>query len=100
VAFHWSEANDAPGGTVPVDLTVALRTHERAMRGTDSTSPHCIALEGKVGEATRCCIYDARPSPCRSVQASWENGAADPHCDRARQRYGLPVLTADDWVGR
>ena len=99
VAFHWSEADDAPGGTVPVDLTRPLRSHERAMRGTDNPAPHCIALRGTVGEDCACSIYDLRPSPCRAVQASWEHGASDPHCDRARARYGLPLLTPADWTG-
>lgn len=98
VAFHWSEADDAPGGTVPVELTQSLRSHERAMRGTDSAQPHCIALRGTVGEACECSIYELRPSPCRAVQASWEHGSADPHCDRARTRYGLPLLTPADWI--
>lgn len=97
VAFHWSEADDAPGGSVPVALTEPLRSHERAMRGTDSAAPHCIALRGTVGEACECSIYALRPSPCRAVQASWERGAADPHCDRARTRHGLPPLTPADW---
>ncbi|QIK80686.1 YkgJ family cysteine cluster protein [Lysobacter sp. HDW10] len=97
VAFHWSEADDAAGGTVPVDLTLALRTHERAMRGTDAVSPRCAALAGTVGVATHCSIYDLRPSPCRAVQASWADGAADAQCDRARIRHGLPVLTPEDW---
>lgn len=98
VAFHWSEADDAPGGTVPIELTQPLRSHERAMRGTDSTHPHCIALRGRVGEACSCGIYELRPSPCRAVQASWEHGSADSHCDRARTRYGLPLLTPADWT--
>jgi len=98
VAFHWSEADDTPGGTVPVGFTQPLRSHERAMRGTDQPKPHCVALEGTVGVATRCTIHPLRPSPCRAVQPSWESGAADPHCDRARSRHGLPVLTRGDWT--
>ena len=98
VAFHWSECDDAPGGFVPAGLTQDLRNHERAMQGTDTISPHCVALAGEVGEATHCTIYAVRPSPCRAVQASWEFGTADPHCDRARARYNLPVLKPGDWL--
>jgi hypothetical protein len=29
---------------------------------------------------------------------SWEHGAADSQCDRARRLHGLPALTPADWT--
>jgi Fe-S-cluster containining protein len=66
------------------------------MRGTWSDQPHCIALAGTVGEAVSCTIYDARPSPCRDLRMSWEDGTPNPQCDRARARYDLAPLTPED----
>ena len=56
------------------------------------------ALEGEVGGRVACRIYAQRPSPCRAVKASYEDGAPDAHCDRARAIHGLPALTPADWV--
>ena len=95
VSFHWSEAEPTLGGAVPVALTETLGAHQRCMRGTWAEHPHCIALEGTVGDGVRCTIYDARPSPCRELTMSWENGAHSPQCDRARARYGLPPLARE-----
>lgn len=86
VAFHWSEADDAPGGQVPLALTAALRTHERMMQGSDGASPRCIALDGEVGQRTACRIHPLRPTPCRAVNPG------DDQCVRARQKHGLPAL--------
>ena len=96
VSFHWSEADPALGGAVPVALTETLGAHQRCMRGTWAEHPHCIALEGAVGENVQCAIYDARPSPCRELQMSWEDGTHSPQCDRARARYGLAPLAPED----
>jgi len=97
VAFHWSEAQPANPDGVPEELTQPLRHHELAMRHGDAPAMRCIALAGTVGESTKCTIYPQRPSPCRAVRASFEDGTADPHCDRARARHGLPALTPADW---
>lgn len=99
VAFHWSEAQASLGGNVPPDLTEKLDPHRLAMRGTDAAQPHCVALRGTVGEAAHCSIYAQRPSVCREVTPSWESGAINPQCDRARLKYGLPPLTPQDWHG-
>ena len=98
VGFYWREADDG-GGTVPVAFTTPLDLHRRAMRGTDCSRPHCIALAGEIGVSVRCAIYDQRPSPCRDFTASWQHGRAEPRCDAARARYGLPPLTPGDWFG-
>ena len=99
VAFHWSEAQPANPHGVPAQFAHPLRHHELAMRGTDDGGAiRCVALEGVVGERVACTIYAQRPTPCRAVRASFEDGTADAHCDRARAAHGLPALTAEDWA--
>ena len=98
VAFYWAEAAPAKPDGVPAGLVETVRPNILAMRGTNAAAPHCIALEGQVGEHVSCRIYAARPSPCRELQASYEDGQASPQCDRARARYGLPPLTPADWT--
>ncbi len=98
VAFHWSEAEPSLGGVVPWHLTEKLDPHRLAMRGTSASKPHCTALRGTVGKAAHCAIYEQRPSVCREVQPSWECGAANAYCDKARLAYGLALLTPEDWL--
>ncbi|HEX5842761.1 MAG TPA: YkgJ family cysteine cluster protein, partial [Pseudomonas sp.] len=43
-----------------------------------------------------CTLYAQRSSTCREFEASWVNGEHNPHCDAARQAYGLPPLVAPD----
>jgi Fe-S-cluster containining protein len=100
VALHWSEADPALGGTVPLELTEPLRRHERAMQGTSRESPRCVALDAEIGVRSRCTIHPQRPSACRDVAASWESGAASPQCDRARLAHGLAPLAPADWHER
>ena len=97
VGFHWSEAEPALGGTVPVELTETLRSHERAMRGTNATHPRCIALDADIGRHSRCTIHARRPSVCAQLPASFEFGTPSPQCDKARAAHGLPALTRADW---
>ncbi len=96
VSMHWSEAEPTLGGRVPVELTETLGAHQRCMRGTWAERPHCIALEGSVGERVHCRIYAQRPSPCRELRMAWEDGTPSPQCDKARAVYGLPALTPGD----
>lgn len=98
VAFHWSEADSGLGGVVPVELTEKLDAHRLAMRGTWAQRPHCIALEGTLGESVRCGIYARRPSVCRDVEPSWENGNSSAQCDNSRMAHGLEPLTPQDWI--
>ena len=98
VSFHWSEADPALGGQVPIELTESLRTHERVMRGTSQKEPRCIALDADIGRYSRCTIHDRRPSACALVAASYEFGAASAQCDKARVAHGLPLLAPADWV--
>ena len=86
VSFYWAESDAYPGGHVPVALTVLVTPHRLAMRGTDSGSPRCVALEGEVGRQVGCAIYGQRPTPCR------EFTAGDERCNAARRVYGLTPL--------
>ncbi|WP_130835133.1 YkgJ family cysteine cluster protein [[Erwinia] mediterraneensis] len=93
VSFYWAEADDA-GGKVPAALTEPLNLFMRNMRGTNASTPRCVALQGEVGGCVSCGIYDQRPTPCRDFMMSGENGVHNDACDRARARYGLPPLSA------
>lgn len=84
VTFYWAETDSAEGGLTPTELTNSLGPMTRCMKGTDTYSPRCIALEGEVGSATRCLIYPQRPSPCHAVEAG------DEFCRKARRHNGLP----------
>ncbi|MEN9434838.1 MAG: hypothetical protein RLZZ422_2427 [Pseudomonadota bacterium] len=92
VSFYWGETTDNPFGTVPVALTEPINPTRVAMRGTNCNQPHCIALEGVVGQATSCKIYEQRSSTCREFTASWEDGQPNKICDKARAKYGLAPL--------
>lgn len=98
VAFHWSEAEPDLGGVVPAALTEKLDAHRLTMRGTQASRPHCVALDGVPGHSTHCRIYAQRPSVCRDVQPSWEQGTSNPQCDKARLAYGMLPLTPEDWM--
>ncbi|ATD66596.1 zinc/iron-chelating domain-containing protein [Luteimonas chenhongjianii] len=97
VSMHWMET-DAGGGVVPLASTEPFGGHQVAMRGTWEAQPRCVALDARIGQYSRCTIHPRRPTACRDVAASWENGAASPQCDRARLAHGLPALTAADWA--
>lgn len=98
ISFHWSEAEPALGGQVPVELTEPLRRHERVMAGTSQEHPRCVALDAEIGVRSRCSIHPVRPSVCRAVDASWEFGVPSPQCDKARVAHGLAPLTPADWA--
>ena len=86
VSFYWAESTAHPDGHVPVELTNSVTPVTRCMQGTDSSSPRCVALGGRVGEGVSCRIYAQRPSVCHEVQPG------DEFCQRARRRHGLPPL--------
>lgn len=92
VSFYWGETDAAPTGSVPAHLTEVIAPHHVAMLGTNQAKPHCIALEGVVGECVSCTIYSLRSSTCQEFTASWEHGEHNPTCDRARAKYGLAPL--------
>jgi hypothetical protein len=94
VSFYWGEADDAPGGAVPVALTEQLTPHRRCMQGTNAARPRCAALAGEPGQGVRCLIYEQRPSPCREFEAFSPDGRVTGRCNQARASHGLPLLTA------
>lgn len=83
VSFYWAEADDAPGGTVPVALTRQVNAQLRCMAGTERRPVRCVALAGDVGRAVSCSIYALRASSCREVQPG------DEKCLQARAARGL-----------
>ena len=94
VSFYWGEAEDAPGGTVPVALTEQLTPHRRCMQMASTTLPRCVAFAGEVGQGARCSIYEQRPSPCREFDAFTPDGSVNPRCNQTRVRHGLPPLVS------
>ncbi|MCA9968751.1 MAG: YkgJ family cysteine cluster protein [Anaerolineales bacterium] len=92
VSFYWAEAAPELGGEVPPDLTEQLDANRAVMRGTRQPPVRCAALAGDVGRCVQCAIYAARPSPCREFRVSWEDGAPNEACDRARLAWNLPPL--------
>ena len=99
VSFYWAEAELFLGGTVPAELTTQLNPHLAAMRGTEAKPTRCVALQGRIGEAVACGIYEHRPSPCRELMPAWLDGEASPKCDKARAAHGLPPLEPPDCLG-
>lgn len=89
VSFYWAEADDAPGGMVPVGLTQPLTPHLRCMQGTSERSPRCTALQGTIGQGVSCGIYAQRPSSCKDVNPG------DAKCLKARAAHQLPSLNSE-----
>ncbi len=83
VSFYWGEADDAPGGTVPVALTRKVNEQMRCMEGTQSHPVRCVALLGEIGCSVDCSIYKERSTTCQEVVPG------DAQCLLARQRHGL-----------
>ena len=98
VAFHWSETDACSADGTPAALTEAVDPHRVAMRGTYAGAIRCTALHGEVGRDAHCTIYPQRPSPCRELQAAWEDGRPSPQCDKARAAYGLAPLGPEMWA--
>jgi Fe-S-cluster containining protein len=92
VSFYWSESDEAAADSVPADMTCPIAPLLCAMKGTDHSHPRCIALQGTVGVRVWCAIYERRPSVCREVAPSGQNGMANIWCDRARAIWGLPPI--------
>ena len=97
-SFYWTEASDDASGGVPADMTEKLNDFRLAMKGTGGSSPRCIALNGFIGRAVACSIYERRASVCREFEPSWKTNAANPRCDKARAAWGLAALTPESWI--
>ena len=93
VSFFWGECASS-GGTVPDDLVVQINPSRVAMIGTDQKPARCCSLEGEVGQATSCSIYEQRSSVCREFDSSWSQGVQNVDCDAARAAFGLAPLEA------
>lgn len=63
-----------------------------AMAGTEQQPVRCVALQGSIGIATRCAIYERRLTVCREFESTGPDGRANPRCERARQIRSLPPL--------
>jgi uncharacterized protein len=92
VSFYWGECDDAIEGGVPAGLTEKLNDFRVAMKGTNCTSPRCIALSGDVGKDVRCTIYERRPQACRDLPFSRVEGMPEEKCDKSRSAWGLKPL--------
>jgi uncharacterized protein len=92
VSSYWAEGDDAVAGGVPVNLTIKVNPLRRAMRYTGISHPRYIALNGRPGRRVHCRIYERRPSVCRNFEPSWNGGARNPLCDKARAAFGLEPL--------
>ena len=55
-------------------------------RGMKCDGERCSALQGKVGVATSCGVYDVRPEVCRDCLPG------DAECLKARKRFGLSTI--------
>jgi len=98
-SFYWTEAADFASSGVPAEMTEKLNDFRLAMKGTGGSSPRCIALNGFIGRAVTCSIYEQRASVCREFEPSWQNNAANPRCDKARAAWGLTPLKPESWIG-
>jgi Fe-S-cluster containining protein len=96
-SFYWAECDDVLPGGVPVELTQDFNSFYRVMVGTDQKNPWCTALLGIIGKRVSCNIYERRASVCRDFDPSWQKGAHNERCDKARIRWGLEPLTPDCW---
>ena len=99
--FRVSFLRDNPEGAVaaPVECTETLDDTRSCMKGTNQKDPQCVCLEGEIGVAAQCGIYEARPRPCRKFGVEWKENVASIrehdyiHCNRARHHWGLPRLS-------
>jgi Fe-S-cluster containining protein len=80
VSFYWAEA-EVLG--LPPELVQPLTPVLACLTGTNEVPPRCTALDGRIGAAVACSVYDRRPSPCHELQPG------DDKCRRARARHGL-----------
>lgn len=73
----------APLGGVPREMVESVGG-AFCMQGTGRFPPRCIALEGELGQAVRCTIYDQRPLVCREFNEYELDGTPNPSCFKLR----------------
>lgn len=83
VSFYWYEMIERE---IPEEMIQPITPFLACMVGTSQPKPRCIALEGKVGDHTKCSIYTHRPSAC------YEVNIGDDKCNAARLKHGLPPI--------
>lgn len=82
-----SYAADWPRFTLETDAAIArIPASLVGTRGMRCIGDRCMALEGEVGRATSCTIYDVRPEVCRACLPG------DEACAMARRHFGLAAL--------
>ena len=90
VSFYWREADDAPDGIVPAELTDAISPLLRCMKGTANKPVRCVALDGEVGKQVSCRIYPRRPSTCREFDVREPDGSPNLRCASLRAQLLQP----------
>ncbi len=83
VSFYWAEA---AARALPDQAVEQITPLLVCMAGTNQQQPRCHALAGEIGQRVSCQRYEERPSPCRELHPG------DEKCNRARARYGLPLI--------
>src|SRR4051812_21614801 len=81
VSFHRSQLDSEVGGYVPETLADEETASTCRMRGTDRSSPRCVALVGKIGVTVKCGIYEFRPDPCREFAPHGVHGIQNEACN-------------------
>ena len=77
VNFPELEIDDPANGKALTTMSLPARHLMRVMRGTELSSPRCMALKGEVSIKVSCIIYAARPSTCRNFVRSWEEDSGN-----------------------
>ena len=99
-SFYWAECDDATENGVPITMTEKFNDFRMIMKGTDGSSPWCVALKGIIGGRVSCEIYDRRSSVCRAFEPSWYANKQNERCDKARAAWGLAPLQPGSWPDR
>lgn len=68
------ETTDSDMGTILAYLTEDVTLFFRAMKGSNSSHPRCIALEGEHGKSVHCNIHEVRSSSCRNFSVNFIDG--------------------------
>lgn len=71
---------------MPLELVEPAGSLFVCMKGTSRKGGRCVALNGEIGQAVSCSIYDRRSSTCRDF------GDDPERCNQARALHHLPPL--------